>query len=494
MTHSSSYEPSTGIEKWLDQRLPVPRLMYDQFLAFPTPRNLNYWWTVGGILTFMLVSQIATGVVLAMNYVATPSMAFDSVEHIMRDVNWGWLLRYTHAVGASMFFLAAYIHTFNGLHGLLAGMGADELLGGDRDHQSLFLARRGDPRPRHPARAVDLGRLRRRRPNADAALQPALFLSVRDRRHCSAAHLGAAHSRQQQSDRDRRQERARHGAVPSLLHDQGRLRARAVRAVFRNLRVLRAEPAWPSRQLHSGEPAADAAAHRAGMVFSAVLRDSPRNPEQAVRRRCADMRNHRPVIRAVARYLARALDELPADLQMVLLGVRGHMGHARLSRLPAAGRHLSRAGAHFHCLLFPVFSRGDASGGMDRETESSAWQHHRIRARAGGGAAGHAATCAAPPYAGAGAMTTLPLHGIAGAAGLAVALAVPLGPALAADEAPPAVEAANHEPSIDAQSWSFTGPFGVYDNAQLQRGFLVYKTICANCHSMRLLSYRNLGG
>ncbi|MGA7371032.1 MAG: cytochrome c1, partial [Methyloceanibacter sp.] len=76
---------------------------------------------------------------------------------------------------------------------------------------------------------------------------------------------------------------------------------------------------------------------------------------------------------------------------------------------------------------------------------------------------------------------------------LALALAVPLGPALAADEAPPAVEAANHEPSIESQSWSFTGPFGVYDNAQLQRGFLVYKTICANCHSMRLLSYRNLG-
>src|SRR5499427_8455130 len=116
MTHPSSYQPSTGIEKWIDQRLPIPRLMYDQFLAFPTPRNLNYWWTFGGILTFMLVSQIATGVVLAMNYVATPSMAFDSVEHIMRDVNWGWLLRYTHAVGASMFFLAAYIHTFRGLY------------------------------------------------------------------------------------------------------------------------------------------------------------------------------------------------------------------------------------------------------------------------------------------------------------------------------------------------------------------------------------------
>ena len=100
----------------------------------------------------------------------------------------------------------------------------------------------------------------------------------------------------------------------------------------------------------------------------------------------------RAVLRSVARYLARALDELPADLQMVLLDLRGHLPYARLSRLAAAGRHLSRARAHFHCLLFRVLSRGDAGGGMDRKTESAAWQHHRIRARARGGAPGHAAT------------------------------------------------------------------------------------------------------
>ncbi|MGB6906658.1 MAG: cytochrome b/b6 [Methyloceanibacter sp.] len=116
MAHTSNYQPNSGLEKWFDQRLPLQRVMHDQFLTFPTPRNLNYWWTFGGILTFMLVSQIATGVVLAMHYVATPELAFDSVEHIMRDVNWGWLLRYTHAVGASMFFLAVYIHTFRGLY------------------------------------------------------------------------------------------------------------------------------------------------------------------------------------------------------------------------------------------------------------------------------------------------------------------------------------------------------------------------------------------
>ena len=117
MAHSSSYEPSSGIEKWIDARLPVPRLMYDQFLAFPTPRNLNYWWTFGGILAFCLSSQIATGVVLAMHYVPTAAPApSTSVEHIMRDVNYGWLIRYIHANGASMFFLAVYIHIFRGIY------------------------------------------------------------------------------------------------------------------------------------------------------------------------------------------------------------------------------------------------------------------------------------------------------------------------------------------------------------------------------------------
>ena len=116
MAHPSTYEPSTGIERWLDSRLPLPRVMHDQFMVFPTPRNLNYWWTFGGILTFMLAVQIVTGIVLAMHYQPTVDGAFDSVEKIMRDVNWGWLLRYAHAVGASMFFLAAFIHTFRGLY------------------------------------------------------------------------------------------------------------------------------------------------------------------------------------------------------------------------------------------------------------------------------------------------------------------------------------------------------------------------------------------
>ena len=81
MAHESTYKPSTGIERWLDSRLPIPRLMNDQFMVFPAPRNLNYWWTFGAILTFMLGVQIVTGIVLAMHYQPTTDGAFESVEH-----------------------------------------------------------------------------------------------------------------------------------------------------------------------------------------------------------------------------------------------------------------------------------------------------------------------------------------------------------------------------------------------------------------------------
>ncbi len=116
MAHHSTYQPKTAITRWLDNRLPVIRLAYDSFLDFPTPRNLNYMWTFGGILTFCLGVQIVTGIVLAMHYAANASIAFDSIEHLMRNVPYGWLMRYTHAVGASMFFLAVYLHMFRGLY------------------------------------------------------------------------------------------------------------------------------------------------------------------------------------------------------------------------------------------------------------------------------------------------------------------------------------------------------------------------------------------
>ena len=114
--HESNYTPTSRVGKWFDERLPVARLMHGQFVDFPTPRNLNYMWTFGGILTFCLVAQIVTGIVLAMHYQPSAEMAFSSVDRIRRDVNFGWLIQPMHAVGASMFFVAVYIHIFRGLY------------------------------------------------------------------------------------------------------------------------------------------------------------------------------------------------------------------------------------------------------------------------------------------------------------------------------------------------------------------------------------------
>jgi len=116
MSGPSTYQPQNGFLKWLEQRLPIGGLVHSSFVAYPTPRNLNYWWTFGGILSMMLALQIITGVVLAMHYTPHVDLAFNSVEAIVRDVNYGWLLRNMHAAGASMFFIAVYVHMFRGLY------------------------------------------------------------------------------------------------------------------------------------------------------------------------------------------------------------------------------------------------------------------------------------------------------------------------------------------------------------------------------------------
>ena len=109
------YEPKTGIEKWLHKRLPVGGIIYST-LMIPTPKNLNWMWIWGIVLTVCLVLQIVTGITLAMHYTPHVDHAFASVEHIMRDVNGGWLLRYAHQNGAMLFFAAVYFHIFRGLY------------------------------------------------------------------------------------------------------------------------------------------------------------------------------------------------------------------------------------------------------------------------------------------------------------------------------------------------------------------------------------------
>src|SRR5579864_2941204 len=116
MSGHSTYQPQSSFMQWMERRLPIASLMYSSFVAYPTPRNLNYWWTFGGILTFMLGVQIVTGIVLAMHYTPHVDYAFNSVESIMRDVNYGWLLRYLHGNGASFFFVAGYAHIVRGMY------------------------------------------------------------------------------------------------------------------------------------------------------------------------------------------------------------------------------------------------------------------------------------------------------------------------------------------------------------------------------------------
>ncbi|MBN2907430.1 MAG: cytochrome b N-terminal domain-containing protein [Rhodobacteraceae bacterium] len=109
------YEPKSGSEKWLHRRLPVVSLLYDT-LMIPTPKNLNWMWFWGVVLFFALMLQIVTGIVLAMHYTPHVDMTFASLEHIMRDVNGGHFLRYLHSNGASLFFVAVYLHIFRGLY------------------------------------------------------------------------------------------------------------------------------------------------------------------------------------------------------------------------------------------------------------------------------------------------------------------------------------------------------------------------------------------
>ena len=112
----SNKESNSGIIGWIDYRLPIFSTLRHTLVDYPTPKNLNYWWNFGSLAGFFLVLQIVTGIVLAMHYNPSVDGAFNSIEHIMRDVNYGWLIRYVHMNGASFFFIVVYIHIFRGLY------------------------------------------------------------------------------------------------------------------------------------------------------------------------------------------------------------------------------------------------------------------------------------------------------------------------------------------------------------------------------------------
>ena len=107
---------SNALLNWVDYRLPIISMLKHSAVDYPTPKNLNYWWNFGSLAGFFLLVQIITGIILSMHYTAHVDHAFSSIEHIMRNVNHGWLIRYVHMNGASFFFIVVYIHIFRGLY------------------------------------------------------------------------------------------------------------------------------------------------------------------------------------------------------------------------------------------------------------------------------------------------------------------------------------------------------------------------------------------
>jgi len=115
-TNKVGGSPFKGVVGWIDNRLPIIRMFKYEYLDFQVPKNLSYLWSLGGILMICLISLIVTGLVLGMHYKPSSAEAFTSVEKIMRNVNYGWLIRYAHINFASFFFIAVYIHIFRGLY------------------------------------------------------------------------------------------------------------------------------------------------------------------------------------------------------------------------------------------------------------------------------------------------------------------------------------------------------------------------------------------
>src|ERR1700684_3904868 len=104
-----------GLIGWIDQRFPLTSLWKEHVAEYYAPKNFNFWYYFGSLALLILVNQLVTGIFLTMNYKRSSAEAFSSVEYIMRDVDWGWLIRYMHSTGASAFFIVIYLHMFRAL-------------------------------------------------------------------------------------------------------------------------------------------------------------------------------------------------------------------------------------------------------------------------------------------------------------------------------------------------------------------------------------------
>ncbi len=510
--HQPTHEFENPTVRWIDSRLPIFGLMKAQAMDFPTPKNLNYFWTFGAILMMMLVVQIITGVVLAMHYTPHVDYAFESVEMIMRDVNYGWLIRYMHANGASMFFIAVYIHLARGLYYgsykaprevlwwigvvILILMMAIAFMGyvlpwgqmsfwGATVITNLFSAIPlvGGPIVEWLWGGFAVGNPTLNRFFSLHYLLPFVLAGLVFL-HIWALHVPGNNNPTGVSVKTPKDVVPFH---PYYTVKDGFAMVCFI-LFFCFLHLLRAELSRPQRQLHPGEPAGDAAAHRAGMVPAAVLRDPALDPLQA-RRRDRDVRRAGgPVLPAVARHLEGPLGRLPPGLQGVLLDLRAGLRRSRLGRLAAAGGLGGHHRPHPDDLLLRALPHHSAAARHLRDAAAAAEfdlgrraqgpRRKRHRARRGGvGTREEGVTL--------GGFMTASKTGLRALA-LAAALTVTAGIAHTAQAAEGAVEPKDIE-------YSFEGPFGLFDRAQLQRGYKVYAEVCSACHSLDYLSFRNLG-
>ena len=340
--HESTYQPKSRFERWLDERLPIARMMHAQFVDFPTPRNINYLWTTGGMLAFFLGVQILTGIVLAMHYLPSAHDAFNSVEAIRRDVNYGWLIRNLHAVGASMFFLAVYIHIGRGLYYgsykaprevlwilgvmILLLMMATAFMGyslpwGQMSFWAVTVITNlfssiDSIVPGLGTRIVQWlwggfavsGTTLTRFYSLHYVLPFAIVGVV-------ILHIWALHMVGQNNPTGLEiKTKSELGADVAARRHEGHVRPGCVHGPVYLVRLLLAGLSGTRGQLHRGQSALDAASYRTRVVFLALLRDPARNPEQVVGRDRDVFLDHPAVLRALARHLAGPLRHLPSAL------------------------------------------------------------------------------------------------------------------------------------------------------------------------------------
>ena len=404
MSGPSDFQPTNPALKWIERRLPIMGLMHSSFVAYPTPRNLNYWWTFGAILSMMLGVQILTGVILAMHYTPHADLAFKSVELIVRDVNYGWLLRNIHACGASMFFFAVYIHMFRGLYygsykeprevlwilGVIIYllMMATGFMGyvlpwgqmsfwGATVITNLFSAVPyfGESIVTLLWGGYSVGNPTLNRFFSLHYLLPFVIAGV------VVLHVWALHVAGQNNPAGV-EAKTEKDTVPFTPYA-------TIKDAF-GVSCFMLFFAWfifympnylgDADNYIPANPGVTPAAHRAGMVLPAVLRDPALDPEQARRRRRDVRRDHHPGVPALARQRQDALVEVSSAGQAVLLDLRRRLHRPRLSRRPAAGRHLCDRRPHPDLLLLRLLPDPAAAALPDREAASGAEFDRRRRA------------------------------------------------------------------------------------------------------------------